>query len=251
MQNIITTITLLLFALATDLFAARPAGAYMVVHGIGGECQAVSEQTQLRGKSGYYTAATIAKPDGWKELKIRFTPERDGLANIELFTIPDRNKPEPAPVLFDNFRVDGKPLDNGDFEGGYAFWFFGKIHKPQKFSPKILYGAGVDDSACMRIFDRENLVLKKVPVRAKVPVEFSVCAKSCDAPDGNQDITLDLKKFFNTDFVAATSIDGTRKIMRKFKSKIGRTDFGGVIFDIADPAKNGGVCVVKIGRAHV
>lgn len=246
MQNIIATITLLLFALASDLFAARPAGAYMVVHGIGGECAAVSEQTQLRGKSGYYTAIRIANPDDWKELKIRFTPERDGLANIEIFTIPDQTRPEPSPVLFDNFAVDGKPLDNGDFENGYAFWHFGNIYKPQKFSPKILYGIGIDESACLRIFDRENLILKKVPVRANVPVEFSVWTKSCDAPDGNQDTTIDLKKFFNTDFVAATSIDGTRKTMGKLKSKIGRTDFGGVSFDIADPAKNGGLCVVSL-----
>ena len=159
-------------------------------------------------------------------------------------------------VLYDNVKINGKLLKDGDFEKAKLDWKFGQhLEMPARavsISDDIRFGnngiggrAGLANSQS-RISTELNIKKDEV-----FEVSFEALAVPMEKfSDG--DIHLNIRKYANMAFADENAGDGVggwmdegkKKSFRKFKSKIGKTSFEGVSFNIIDPEKNSGSSVM-------
>jgi len=159
-------------------------------------------------------------------------------------------------VLYDNVKINGTLIQDGDFEKAKLDWKFGQHPEmPARAVPisaDIRFGnngiggrAGLANSQS-RISTELNIKKDEV-----FEVSFEALAVPMEK-FGDGDIHLNIRKYTNMAFADENAGDGIggwmdegkKKSFRKFKSKIGKTSFEGVSFNIIDPEKNSGSSVM-------
>ena len=232
----------------------QPSAAYLVVNGINMEAVSPSPKAYFSAKENYVTLAEFSDFEQWREMKLKIIPKQSGLLRIELFSgscADSDGKTAAGATFFDNLKINGEPLDNGDFERGFMFWFSENKNRDEAFKPKLIFAPEFVKfgRACARVLGREDQLSKNIAVLKDVPIEISVMFRRAESPKTNEDITVDISKFATADFVAATSQTGCEDIFKKFKPKAGDTIFKGIKFKIIDPDSNGGVSVMSFSHS--
>lgn len=159
-------------------------------------------------------------------------------------------------VLYDNVRINGKLVEDGDFEKAKLKWAFGmnKVMPAQVVSvnDKIRLG---NNAIGARAGLANSLSRIGTDINVKQNEVFEVSFDALSVPEESftdGDIHLNIRKYANMAFadeIAGDGIggwmdEGKKKSFRKFKSKIGKTEFDGITFNIIDPEKNSGSSVM-------
>ena len=195
----------------------------------------------------------------WQRASFSFNPEKTGKVKIILKGPFDKKlKPEEYPwVIYDDVRVNGKLLPNGDFEDGFDNW------KPNTWSKLILPPQIVDDPMqvktgrkSVRAWHRGSVVTE-IPVTAGKEVTIDLQFRPTENYSVKQDsIPLSLAKVANRGFVDEVQGDGKggwsdygpKHDFRRFD--LSRKRFGSVGFDIVDPKTNNGFSIVTFDSKH-
>ena len=160
-------------------------------------------------------------------------------------------------VLFDNVKIDGKLVAEGDFEKAkLSNWKFGR--NPQvparliNVSEKISLGNSAIGNR-VALSNSHAKVSTELQLEKDKVVEVSFDALSVDLEEmGDGDIPLNFQRFANMGFADENAGDGIggwmdegkQKSFENFRSKIGKTNFDGITFNIIDPEKNSGSSVM-------
>ncbi len=153
-------------------------------------------------------------------------------------------------TLYDNIKINGKLVANGDFEGAKLDWSFMAHEKypskivvlrvDQKFGSEDLGKRALEVNSIARASLELNL-------KKGEPFELSFDAIAIAPEEGVEcDTPLNIRKFANmgiddeaaNDGFGGWTDEGKKKSMRRLKSKFGKSDFEGVTFQIIDPEKN-------------
>ena len=231
------------------------ANGYMVANGVRMTVESHGGGVGISARENYVTSSKAASFDEWRTLSFKVVPLEDGKMRIELFTIFPRSsegREIPAAMLFDDFKINGENLYNGDFESGFLFWHSENRDRPQSAKPKLVFDRRLLEhgTACARVFNRTDQLAKTFNVKKNVPLEFSVRFRRVDFPVKDEDFCLDFSKHLTTDFVAATSPDSTNALFKKFDSKVGERMFKGVKFRIENPQEREGLSVATLASKN-
>ena len=200
----------------------------------------------------YLSASLDGEPDKWTEAKISFIPLSDGRISLLLMgpyaRSGGKNTIRPLGVYYDDIRVNGALLSNGDFELGSDGWLL--LNDPDKISGIPARVVEEEDgNHCMQVWHNapaiKGLDVQKgkqvdITFRFKPVGEMSVSA------NGNTFYPISLAKWANMGFADKIEGDhsggwtdqGSRNDLREFKP--GQRRLGHIPFDITDPARNGG-----------
>ena len=160
-------------------------------------------------------------------------------------------------VLYDNVKINGKLIEEGDFEKAkLTNWKFGSNQQmPARIvnlTDKIKFG---NDSLGARVAlaNSHSRVSTEIKVEKDKVFEVSFDALAVDLKSfGDGDIPLNIRKYTNMglydetagDGIGGWTDEGKKKSFRKFKSKVGKTTFEGITFNIIDPERNSGSSVM-------
>ena len=153
-------------------------------------------------------------------------------------------------AFYDNFSVNGKLLPNGGFENGQSEWTIlrrGEFPARLMFAPRKLERGGR-----VAFANSSSAVYRKFTVDSDGVFELSFDVRGAEVSDFESDVPLNLRKFANMGFVDENPSDGiggwtdegAKKSFKKLRSKVGRTKFEGILFDILNPEKNSGSSVL-------
>lgn len=78
-----------------------------------------------RTKAGQMIVATISADREWRKCTISFTPAKSGRVNMFLKGLHTTD----TWTIFDDIKVNGASIINGDFENGTKAWWFKKNNK--------------------------------------------------------------------------------------------------------------------------
>ena len=177
------------------------------------------------------------KADAWETVSFKFLAERDGTAVIGLAGVhmADKDgKKIPLGQYYDNVKVNGKPLPNGDFEQGAKDWL------NRGPSSSIV---SVDGTRCLRTWSGAY-VIQKIDIQAGKTYEVSFSTRPAGRLDTERnDQAIDISKFANFGLADFSKL-GAKNNFSKLDTS--RTDFGGVNFSLIDPAKNAGKSAVLL-----
>ncbi len=207
----------------------------------------------------------------WKRGEVTFTPETDGRVRVALLGPQlsggknTRNKP--AGVYYDNIRVNGKLINNGDFEAGEKGFAF--YAREKRYPGRVIFNPLIAESgnACGLAW-HDGQIAFGLPVKAKQPVTLSFSYRDGgDVPpiaEANNFYPLSLASSANMGFADETPGDGKggwtdqgpKNDLRLFQP--GLKSFHGWPFQVIDPVKNDGrSCVIfrssnsKFGREEI
>lgn len=125
MGHILKLAAAVLFFCASAVCAADGkvvANGYMVANGVRMTVESHGGGVGISARENYVTSSKAASFDEWRTLSFKVVPLEDGKMRIELFTIFPRSsegREIPAAMLFDDFKINGENLYNGDFESGF------------------------------------------------------------------------------------------------------------------------------------
>ena len=209
-----------------------------------------------------YLSATLDPADEWRKGEVSFTPEKDGRVRFELLGPQIRGgkktRHKPEGVLYDNVRIDGKLIPNGDFEEGRKGFSF--VAREKLYPGRILFNPAMAKSgdACALAW-HDGPVAFGYPVKAGKRVTLSFDYRSAgEVPpekETNQFYPISLRSAANMGFVDETSGDGKggwtdqgpKNDLRALSP--GVKTFHSWPFRILDPEKNGGrSCVIFKGK---
>ena len=209
-----------------------------------------------------YLSATLDPADEWRKGEVSFTPEKDGRVRFELLGPQIRGgkktRHKPEGVLYDNVRIDGKLIPNGDFEAGRKGFSF--VAREKLYPGRILFNPAMAKSgdACALAW-HDGPVAFGYPVKAGKRVTLSFDYRSAgEVPpekETNQFYPISLRSAANMGFADETSGDGKggwtdqgpKNDLRALSP--GVKTFHSWPFRILDPEKNGGrSCVIFKGK---
>ncbi len=189
--------------------------------------------TWMKKNKDFGVSAVSAVSDEWKTLKFAFKPSADGEVEIILrsrFFRDADGKVSDNRVLFDRVKIGGKDFPF-DIDSDSGRW---KKYGKAAFAYK--------DGGRVAIVSYQDMVSRKVGVRAGETVEVSARVRDCGAPE---DVFLDLGAFANLPVSGGSNkIGGEYVALGNFKT--GKVRFNGLDFNIADPEKNGGNSVAAL-----
>ena len=210
-----------------------------------------------------YITALFPASDEWTGGKITFTPESSGKLRITLLGPLIRGgkttRLKPEGVYYDNIRINGTLIPNGDFEaGGKGFSF---AAREKQFPGRIIFNPALARSgnACALAW-HDGPVAFSCPVKAKESVTLSFDYRSAgevpSAEESNQFYPLSLASSANMGFVDETAGDGRggwtdqgpKNDLRALTP--GVKDIHSWPFRILDPEKNNGRSCVIFRSAH-
>ncbi len=210
-----------------------------------------------------YMTALFPVSEEWKEGTLSFTPENSGRLRISLLGPmiqggkTTRLKPEG--VYYDNIRINGKMIPNGDFESGEKGFSF--TPREKQFPGRIIFNPALARSgnACALAW-HDGPVAFSCPVKAKEPVTVSFDYRSAgrvpSAKESNQFYPLTLASSANMGFADETAGDGRGGWTDQGPKNDLRALSPGVKvfctwpFRILDPEKNGGRSCVIFRSVH-
>ena len=211
-----------------------------------------------------YITALFPASDEWTGGKITFTPESSGKLRITLLGPLIRGgkttRLKPEGVYYDNIRINGRLIPNGDFESGEKGFSFAPREK--QFPGRIIFNPALARSgnACALAW-HDGPVAFSCPVKAKESVTLSFDYRSAgevpSAEESNQFYPLSLASSANMGFVDETAGDGRggwtdqgpKNDLRALTP--GVKDIHSWPFRILDPEKNNGRSCVIFRSAHL
>ena len=210
-----------------------------------------------------YMTALFPVSEEWKEGTLSFTPENSGKLRISLLGPMIRGgkttRLKPEGVYYDNIRINGRLIPNGDFESGEKGFSFAPREK--QFPGRIIFNPALARSgnACALAW-HDGPVAFSYPVKAKEPVTVSFDYRSAgrvpSAKESNQFYPLSLASSANMGFADETAGDGRGGWTDQGPKNDLRALSPGVKvfctwpFRILDPEKNGGRSCVIFRSVH-
>ena len=192
--------------------------------------------------------------DKWTRVSFKLKSESDGERYIALGGDHAATKDGYPKIsaFYDNIRVSGKLIDNGDFESEKSLW---SVSNPKNFPAKIVYLKNHDRAKNgLRAVRANSLASASNKFFAKKGeiLEISFDARAALPSEMDDDVKLPLKEFANMGFADETPADGIggwtdegkSKSLKKFSGKIGEQKFEDISFNIIDPNLNGGAAVM-------
>jgi len=194
----------------------------------------------------------------WKTGKLTFTPHQDGIVRIMLlgpFVKGGKvTKLQALGVYYDNIKVNGVLIKNGDFESGKKNWYWGC--KEKNFPARLISNpsiAKLGNNCALGWHDGSPISKFKVKKNETVTLTFDYkyAGKVPPASETNQFYPLSLLKTANMGFEDKVAGDkkggwtdqGPKNDLRLFPS--GTKSYKSWPFTIIDPASNHGrSCVV-------
>lgn len=205
----------------------------------------------------FLTVITVPSEE-WKEAKVIFTPERDGGIRILLlgpYVRGGKNTTlKPAGVYYDDIKVNGKLISNGDFEAGTKGFSFPVREKG--YQGRVITDPAIAHSgnSCALAW-HDGQIMFRITVRANEPVVLSFWYRSAgDVPPvarTNHFYPVSLKTAANMGFADEIPGDGKggwtdqgpKNDLRAFTP--GVKQFYSRSFRVEDPAENQGrSCVI-------
>ncbi len=226
---------------------------------------------QSPGNVEKYLTTSYPVSKEWKQGVVTFTPETDGRLRVVLLGPAmvggKETRLKPAGVYYDNIRVNGKLINNGDFEAGKKG--FGFYAREKRYPGRVVFNPAIAESgnACGLAW-HDGEIAFGLPVKAKQPVTLSFSYRDGgEVPPiskANNFYPLSLRASANMGFADETPGDGKggwtdqgpKNDLRLFQP--GLKSFHGWPFQVIDPVKNDGrSCVIfrssnsKFGREEI
>ena len=189
----------------------------------------------------------------WTTIKYKIKPSADGEYYLSFGVDKKQLKDGTAKkegVLYDNVKINGKLVVDGDFESSRTKWNIARSKEyPARREP---IAATPEHGRWVLKTTMNSTGGTKLPLKKGEVVEVSFDAKPIPADQLDSDMFINLRKFANMGFIDETPQDGAggwtdegpKNSFKKFLSKVGDTDFEGVMFRIMDPANNSGSSVL-------
>ncbi|MGN0872963.1 MAG: hypothetical protein ACI4UV_17405 [Victivallales bacterium] len=209
-----------------------------------------------------YLSTTQEASDEWKKGEVSFTPEKDGRVRFTLLGPQIRGgkmtRHKPEGVFYDNVRINGELIPNGDFEAGKKGFSF--VTREPRYPGRILFNPVLAKSgnACALAW-HDGAIAFGYPVQAgkRVTLSFDYRSAGEVSPEEetNQFYPISLVSFANMGFADEVAGDGKggwtdqgpKNDLRSFSP--GVKSFHSWPFRILDPGKNGGhSCVIFKGK---
>ena len=131
---------------------------------------------QSPGNVEKYLTTSYPVSKEWKQGVVTFTPETDGRLRVVLLGPAmvggKETRLKPAGVYYDNIRVNGKLINNGDFEAGKKG--FGFYAREKRYPGRVVFNPAIAESgnACGLAW-HDGQIAFGLPVKAKQPVTLS------------------------------------------------------------------------------
>lgn len=209
------------------------------------------------GRDAHYLL--IPQNDEWRDIRFEFQPEKNGEAELMLCGayVKKEGKMIPHGTYIDNVRINGTLMENGGFEENFKAW---RLRNMDKTLPALI----LSDPGIVKYGEKCALVhfmgalFRSFLVEAGKKYEISLSCRYAGILNLQPDVkAVPLAKQANMAFADPVANDGKGgwtdrgpgDDMEGFQPGI--RSFGGMEFDIVDPAKNNGKAILAFAAKNV